>query len=80
MQPVRHAIQREGALGWHLYDDLERTGTLLETFTLPTWAEFKRLPQRATQEDRKLEESLRAFIADGRLPEARHYRATRPSS
>ena len=77
MQPVRRALQREGALGWHLYDDIEVAGRLLETFTLPTWAEFQRLPQRATQDDRKLEEGLRAFLPEGSLPEARHYRSSR---
>jgi MFS family permease len=77
MQPIRRAVQRDGALGWHLYDDIETDGLLLETFTLPTWAEFQRMRHRTTQEDRKLEESLLPFLTDERLPEARHFRSTR---
>jgi quinol monooxygenase YgiN len=58
MEPVRRALKRQGALSFHLVEDVERPGHMVETFTVATWAEYQRLPQRSTVDDSHLHEAL----------------------
>ncbi|MEM7271652.1 MAG: MFS transporter [Actinomycetota bacterium] len=51
MEHVRQALKRQGVLNFHLAEDVERPGHITETFTVATWAEFKRLPLRSTRSD-----------------------------
>lgn len=58
MEPVRRALRRQGALSFHLVEDVERPGHMVETFTVATWAEYQRLPQRSTVDDKALHDDL----------------------
>lgn len=58
MDPVRRALRRQGALSFHLLEDVERPGHLTETFTMATWAEYQRLPQRSTADDQHVHVAL----------------------
>jgi MFS family permease len=58
MEPVRRALKRQGALSFHLVEDVQHPGHMIETFTVATWAEYQRLPQRSTTDDQTLHEAL----------------------
>ena len=67
MQPVRHALKRQGALSFHLVEDVEHPGHMIESFTMATWSEYRHLPQRSTMADRAIHDSLVA-VAGPDLP------------
>jgi MFS family permease len=73
MASVRSALKRQGALAFHLVEDLDEPGVLYEHFTVATWGEYQRLPKRATVADRKVEDELRKFVPDGELPQIKSY-------
>ncbi|MCW5556900.1 MAG: MFS transporter [Verrucomicrobiae bacterium] len=54
---------RDGAFFWALSEDLEHPGQFQETFHVGSWGEHLRQHQRATEEDRKVEEAVVAFHA-----------------
>ncbi len=58
MQPVRRALKRQGALSFHLVENVERPGHMVESFTMATWSEYRRLPQRSTVDDKAIHEAL----------------------
>jgi len=62
MQPVRKALKRQGALSFHLVEDVERQGHMIESFTMATWSEYRRLPQRATMADQAVHDALVAVV------------------
>ncbi len=59
MRKVHRGLKRNGALRFHLVEDVERPGHILESFTMATWAEFQRIPERTTAEDHAVEAMLR---------------------
>ena len=67
MQPVREALKRQGALSFHLVEDVEQPGYMTESFTMATWSEYRRLPQRSTMADKAMHDSLVA-VAGPDLP------------
>jgi MFS family permease len=58
MQPVRRALKRQGALSFHLVEDVENPGRMTESFTVATWSEYRRLPQRSTMDDKDTHDAL----------------------
>jgi MFS family permease len=58
MQPVRIALRRQGALSFHLVEDVENPGHMIESFTVATWSEYRRLPQRSTMADKDTHDAL----------------------
>jgi hypothetical protein len=60
MEPVRQALKKKGALSWHLVENVERPGHLLESFTMATWSEYKRLAGRATIADKEVLDAVTA--------------------
>lgn len=58
MEPVRRALRRQGALSFRLAEDVENPGRILESFTLATWSEYKRLPERAIATDQETHDAL----------------------
>jgi MFS family permease len=58
MQPVRTALKRQGALSFHLVQDVEDPGHMIESFTVATWSEYRRLPQRSTMADKDIHDAL----------------------
>jgi quinol monooxygenase YgiN len=67
MHPVRKALKRQGALRFHLVEDVERPGHMVESFTMATWSEYRRLPQRATMADKAIHQAL-VDVAGPELP------------
>ena len=58
MRNVRKALKRSGAVSVHLVEDVERPGHMLESFTMATWSEYRRLPQRATMVEKAIHDAL----------------------
>ena len=73
MEPVRKALKRQGALSFHLVEHVERPGQMLESFTMATWSEYQRLPQRATMADQAIHRALKD-AAGGQLPDLTAHR------
>ncbi|MDK1030073.1 MAG: MFS transporter, partial [Anaerolineae bacterium] len=60
MEPARIALRQKGALRWALVEDVEQPGRMLESFTMPTWSEYRRLAERTTIADKDLLDALNA--------------------
>jgi hypothetical protein len=69
--------QRDGALFWRLYRDLEDRQRFVERFIVQSWADYLHQRSRQTLADRELEASLRAHLSEGSAIETRHYLAER---
>ena len=76
MGPVRRALKRQGALSFHLVEDVQRPGHMVETFTVATWAEYQRLPQRSTMDDKTLHDALIAIVGH-ELPDLTAHRVVK---
>ena len=63
--------RRDGAHHWTLMRDLENPRIWVETFEMPTWADYVRLHMRATQADAALVDRIRAFHAGAEPPRVR---------
>ncbi len=79
MAPVRRALKQKGALSWHLVENVEQPGRMLESFTMATWSEFKRLSERATMADKDVLEALNE-AAGSDLPLLQAHRVIKVSS
>jgi quinol monooxygenase YgiN len=73
MAPVQRALKRQGALSFHLVEDVERPGHMLESFTMATWSEFQRLPERFTMAEKDIRDALKT-AAGSALPELTAHR------
>lgn len=69
--------QRDGALFWRLYRDLEDRQRFVERFIVQSWADYLHQRSRRTIADHDLEAALRAHLAEGSAIEMRHYLAER---
>jgi MFS family permease len=79
MEPVRRALQQKGALRWHLVEHVEQPGRMLESFTMATWSEYKRLSERATMADKDVLDALHD-AAGSDLPPLQAHRVIKVSS
>ncbi|MEM6896217.1 MAG: MFS transporter [Pseudomonadota bacterium] len=66
---------RDGATRWDIYESVERPGTWVETFHLPSWAEHLEQHKRVTQFDAEAIERLRSFDTRSTGPVVRHFLA-----
>ena len=73
MQAVRQSLKRQGALSWHLAEDVANPESMLESFTVATWSEYQRLPERTTVADEQVEHELLDAVGT-ELPELVAYR------
>jgi hypothetical protein len=79
MKSVGASRRRTGAYRWQLFRSGEEADVLLETFMVPSWAEFRRQQtQRLTGYDREVLAEAREFIEGD--PVERHYFSTRTST
>jgi MFS family permease len=69
--------QRDGALFWRLYRDLEDRQRYVERFIVQSWVDYLHQRSRQTLADRELEAGLRAHLSKGSAIETRHYLAER---
>lgn len=63
---------RDGAYFWALTEDLENPDSFYETFHVGSWGEHLRQHQRATEDDRKVEEAVLACHKGGE-PKITHH-------
>ena len=74
MRDVRRGLKQKGALDWHLVEDVAHPGSMLESFTVATWAEYQRLPDRITVADERVERELLEAVGS-QLPQPTAHRA-----
>ncbi len=74
---LRAPRQRDGALFWRLYRDLEDRQRYVERFIVQSWADYLHQRSRQTLADRELEADLREHLCEGSVIETRHYLAER---
>ena len=79
MEPMRRAMKQKGALSWHLVENVEQPGHLLESFTMATWSEYKRLAERSTIADKDILDAV-VNIADSDLPPLQAHRVIKVSA
>jgi MFS family permease len=73
MKPLRLTRLRDGAFRCTLFVDLVDPALYRETFLVGSWAEHLRQHQRATVEDRRIEEAVLAFHLGPEPPKVQHY-------
>jgi len=69
--------RRNGAFQWHLFLDLTRPGTYVESFLVETWAEHLRLRNRITNDDLSAEEKVYSLHCGEDPPKMTHLLAER---
>ena len=79
MQPVRTALRRQGALDFHLVENVEYPELMTESFTVATWSEYRRLPQRSTMADKDIHDALVEVVGHD-LPKIAVHREIRLNS
>lgn len=73
MYHLREIRLRDGAFRCSLFEDLSDPSIFRETFLVGSWAEHRRQHERATVEDRRVEESVLAFHIGKEPPTVRHF-------
>lgn len=63
--------RRDGAFEWGVFEELTQDGRFVETFMLDSWVEHLRQHERVTNADRKLQELVNGFQANG-APKVTH--------
>jgi len=71
MNERRRIRRRDGAQRWSLLRDLADPEIWIERFQAPTWLEYVRMHQRATQEDAAVGERIRALHVGPEPPRVR---------
>jgi MFS family permease len=79
LRSLRALRRRDGATRWGVFEDLERPGTFIEQFLVPSWGEHLRQHHRATADDLDVIDASRALDRRGR-PRVRHWLATSATS
>lgn len=69
--------RRNGAYQWHLFLDLTRPGTYIESYFVETWAEHLRLRNRVTNDDLSAEERAYSLHSGECPPKMTHLLAER---
>lgn len=72
MHEVARQRRRDGALHWGLYQDTAAPGRLVESYTVPTWAEHERQHQRITTADLPALAAANAYLREGGAPTTTH--------
>jgi MFS family permease len=73
MRILREIRLRDGGFRCSVFRDLDDPAIYRETFLVGSWAEHLRQHQRATVEDRRIEECVFAFHLGSETPRVHHY-------
>jgi MFS family permease len=76
MAKLRQTRLRDGAFRWSLFQDLTTPPHFRESFLVGSWAEHLRQHDRATFEDKRIEESVIAFHQGIDPPRVNHFLMT----
>jgi MFS family permease len=72
--------RRDGAVQWGVMEDAATPGRFLEYFLVDSWLEHLRQHERVTNEEKRLQEALRALHRDAQPPSVRHFVTAEPST
>jgi hypothetical protein len=70
IKPLRQARLRDGAIAWHLFQDVTDPATYVETFVDESWVEHLRHHERVTEGDRLTQQRVAALLREP--PVVRH--------
>ena len=70
---LRRLRLRDGAIRWGLFRDAAEPSRYMEYFVVESWAQHVRQHQRLTQEDKTIEDRVRAFHQGVGLPLVSHF-------
>lgn len=70
---LRRSRRRDGALHWHVAEDIEQPGIWLEQFIVASWLQHLRQHERVTRDDQALQARLRALHRGDAPPRVRHF-------
>jgi MFS family permease len=73
MYHLREIRLRDGAFRCSLFQDLSDASVYRETFLVGSWAEHRRQHERATVDDRRVEETVTGFHIGAEPPVVRHF-------
>ena len=66
----RRIRRRDGARGWGIFRDMEKSDRYVETFIVGSWAEHLRQHERLTRADHEMEERVQRYVRSE--PKVRH--------
>lgn len=69
------ARRRDGAFAWGVFEDVAEPGRYLEYFLEDSWLSHLRHHERVSQDDRALQQRVRAFHRAGAAPAVSHFLA-----
>lgn len=72
MQDLKRILRGDGATRWGVFADPAQPGHYVETFMVESWAEHIRQHARFTNEDRAVQDRIRAFHSAGSAPAVTH--------
>jgi MFS family permease len=75
---LAHARARIGGYDWHVFEDTEHPGRMIETFLSDSWLDHLREHRRVTRADRAVEEEVQHLVREP--PRITHYIAARQRS
>lgn len=71
--------KRDGAYGWHVFEDAENPTQFMEIFFAPSWLAHLRQHSRITQDDRRQQETVNAYHSGSEPPHVTHQLAAHAS-
>jgi hypothetical protein len=72
IRPLREARLRDGALRWHIFQDVSETCRIVEVFLVESWVEHLRQHERVTEADRIIQGRLRSLQEADSPPKVTH--------
>ncbi len=75
MRPLGAVRLRDGAVQWGLYFDVAHPGKVTEVFFSPSWSEHLRHHERASSDDKVLQERASGFHIGAKPPRVTHFTA-----
>ncbi|MDZ4325897.1 MAG: MFS transporter [Pseudomonas sp.] len=73
MRELGKSRRRDGAVQWGIVEETARPGVFLEYFLAGSWLEHLRQHERVTEDDRTLQERIRAMHLHDTQPLVRHF-------
>lgn len=72
LRRFRSSRQRDGAIRWDIWEDVEEPGRIIESFVVESWVEHQRQHGRVTRTDQLDQETINAFHLGEKPPLVRH--------
>ncbi|QEE43201.1 MFS transporter (plasmid) [Rhizobium sp. WL3] len=72
LRRFRSSRQRDGAIRWDIWEDVEEPGRIIESFVVESWVEHQRQHGRVTRTDQLDQETINAFHLGDKPPQVRH--------